>query len=371
MALAKTRRPRKTDRSDDRSSASAAAFGQEPKRKPSRIDFERAQQTRRGRDATSPFVIPWPGWKDILWRTYQQIDEDRLLAIAGGVVFFALLAIFPAIGAFVSLYGLFADVGTINSHIDLLAGFLPAATLDIIREQVTRIAANANSTLGFAFVSGLAVALWSANAGMKAIIDALNVIYGEREKRGFVTLTLVAFAFTIGIIVFMLAAIALVIALPIVLNAIWLGHYSEMMLRALRWPALLTVIMIGLALLYRYGPSRREPRWQWLSVGAVLAAVMWLTSSLLLSWYLENFADYNATYGSLGAGIGMMMWLWVSAIAILFGAELNAEIEHQTAEDSTVGYDKPLGNRGAAMADTVGQSLTPVRRTSRSAQKRR
>ena len=269
-----------------------------------------------------------------------------------------MLALFPAIAAFVSLYGLFADFGTINTHIELAAGLLPGSTLDIIREQVARIVSNANTTLGFAFISGLLIALWSANAGMKAIIDALNVIYGEREKRGFVTLTLVALAFTLGIIGFMLAAVALVIALPIVFNTIGLAGYSEALLRVLRWPALLTILVVGLALLYRYGPSRNEPRWQWLSVGSAFAAIIWLTSSMLLSWYLEKFADYNATYGSLGAGIGLMMWMWVSAIVILFGAELNAEIEHQTAQDSTVGYKKPLGARGAAMADTVGQSLS-------------
>jgi membrane protein len=281
-----------------------------------------------------------------------------LLAIAGGVVFFGLLAIFPAIAAFVSLYGLFADAASINNHIVWAAGLLPEAMLDIVREQVTRIVTATNSTLGFAFFSGLLLALWSANAGMKAIIDALNVIYGEREKRRFVTLTLVAFAFTFGIIGFMLAALALVVVLPIALATAGLADYSELLLRALRWPALLFVLVFGLALLYRYGPSRTEPRWQWLSIGSVLAVLIWLASSAGLSWYLENFADYNATYGSLGAGIGMMMWMWVSAIVILFGAELNSEIEHQTAEDSTVGYRKPLGSRGAAMADTVGRSLS-------------
>jgi membrane protein len=350
------KRPKLRGKASERTGA--AAFGREPKRKPETIDFARAQQTRRGRDATSPPQIPWPGWRDILWRTYQQFEEDRLLAIAGGVVFFGLLAIFPAIAAFVSLYGLFADVATVNDHIALASGILPAGALDILREQVTRIATSNSGTLGFAFLLSLAIALWSANAGMKAIIDALNVIYDEREKRSFVALTLVAFAFTVGVICFLLAAIAAVVAFPIVLNTIGLGDFSETALRILRWPALLAVMMTGLALLYRYGPSRNVARWQWLSIGSVLAAVIWLASSLGFSWYLETFADYNATYGSLGAAIGMMMWMWISAIVILFGAELNAEIEHQTAVDSTIGGKKPLGRRGAAMADTVGRSLS-------------
>jgi membrane protein len=362
LTVAATYLGRRIGHTRESESQASAAFGKEPKRKPADVDFQRALQNERGRDAASPLEIPFAGWKDIAWRTYQQIDEDRLLAIAGGVVFFGLLAIFPALAAFVSLYGLFADAGTISQHIDLAAGILPSATLDIFREQIGRIVASANTTLGFAFILGLGLALWSANAGMKAVIDALNVIYGEKEKRSFVTLTLVAFGFTIGIIVFMLLAITGVVVLPIALNTIGLGAFGESLMRISRWPALLLVIIVGLACLYRYGPSRDEARWQWLSVGAILAAVTWLVASVLLSWYLEKFADYNATYGSLGAGIGLMMWMWVSTIAILMGAEINAEIEHQTARDSTVGHEKAMGGRGAAMADTVGTSASRAQR---------
>jgi membrane protein len=196
--------------------------------------------------------------------------------------------------------------------------------------------------------------LWSANAGMKAIMDALNVVYDEKEKRGFINLNLVSLAFTIGGIIAALLAVGAVVVLPVVLSYIGLSGIGEILLRLLRWPLLLAVIVIGLAVLYRIGPSRREARWQWLSVGSVFAALAWLISSALLSWYLSNFANYDATYGSLGAGIGLMMWMWISSIVILFGAELNAEIEHQTARDSTVQGEKPLGARGAAMADTVG-----------------
>ena len=143
--------------------------------------------------------------------------------------------------------------------------------------------------------------------------------------------------------------------MPVVLNYVGLGSIGSTLVNVLRWPLLLALIIVGLAVLYRYGPSRREPRWQWLTVGSVVAAIAWLISSVLLSWYLSNFANYDATYGSLGAAIGLMMWMWISAIVILLGAELNAEIEqHQTAKDSTVHGDKPLGGRGAAMADTVG-----------------
>jgi membrane protein len=210
--------------------------------------------------------------------------------------------------------------------------------------------------LRFGFVFGLAVALWSANAGMKAIIDALNVVYKEKEKRGFIKLNLISLAFTLAAIGVLLVALGAVVVLPIALSYLGLQNATDLMFRLARWPLLLVLVIVGLAVLYRLGPSRREPRWQWISIGSVFAAIAWLISSALLSWYLASFADYNATYGSLGAGIGMMMWMWISSIVILSGAQLNSEIEHQTARDSTVRDEKPLGARGAVMADTVGKA---------------
>jgi membrane protein len=233
---------------------------------------------------------------------------------------------------------------------------MPEGAIAIVREQVTRLSETSNSALGLGFFIGLALALWSANAGMKAIIDALNVVYDEREKRGFVKLTLVALAFTIGGLVFLILALGAVVVLPLVLAWVGLESRSAELIAILRWPALFVIVMLALAVLYRYGPSRNPPRWQWLSVGALFAAFAWLAGSALLSWYLTNFGHYDATYGSLGAAIGLMMWLWLSVIVILIGAELNAEIEHQTARDTTIGHDKPLGMRGAVMTDTVGEA---------------
>jgi membrane protein len=323
---------------------------------PRSVQYSRAIEAGRGRQSKSPWQIPWAGWKDILWRTYQQICEDRLMAVAAGVVFYGLLATFPAVTALVSLYGLFASPASIADHLASVGSFLPQGTLDIIREQVTRIAAKGEAKLGFTFLFGLALALWSANAGVKAVIDALNVIYDEKEKRGFFKLNLVSLAFTIAGLFAVLIAISAVVAIPVVLTFVNLGGWTETLVQVLRWPALLVMVMIALALLYRYGPSRREARWQWLSVGSIFAAAAWLGSSALLSWYIANFGSYDATYGSLGAAIGMMTWMWLSSIVILFGAELNSEIEHQTAADTTTQGDKPLGTRGAAMADTVGRA---------------
>jgi membrane protein len=314
----------------------------------------RARQPGRGREATSPWQIPWAGWKDILWRTYQQLNEDRLLAVAAGVVFYGLLALFPAITAFVSFYGLFAQGATIGQHLSLIAGVVPEGAFGIIEEQINRIVSKGDVKLSFGFVFGLGLALWSANAGMKAIIDALNVVYDEKEERSFIKLNLVSLALTLGAIVALLLAIGAVVVFPLVLARFGLGSMSETLIAILRWPALLVLVLLGLAILYRFGPSRREPRWQWASVGSLFAAIAWLAGSALFSWYLGKFAHYDETYGSLGAAIGLMMWMWLSVIVILFGAELNAEIEHQTARDSTIGGEKPLGARGAAMADTVG-----------------
>jgi len=319
------------------------------------LQRKRSLEGGRGRHADAPTKIPSRGWKDVFWRTYQEISADRLLLIAAGVVFYAMLAVVPAITALVSMYGLFAKASSINEHLNFLAGVMPGGAYDLISEQIVRIAANSDGKLTFAFILGLGLAVWSANAGVKAIFDALNVVYDEDEKRGFVTLNLVSLCFTFGAVVVVLLAIGSVVILPLVLA--YLGFAAEHQagfLPLLRWPALFVVVMLGLAVLYRFGPSRRRAKWRWVSVGSLFATLAWLGISLAFSWYLSRFADYNATYGSLGAVIGLMMWLWLSTLVVLIGAELNSEIEHQTAKDSTVGPAKPLGGRGAVMADTVG-----------------
>jgi membrane protein len=333
-----------------------ASLSKEPTSKDDPIDLQhfRAKEEGRGRRANSPTEIPLKGWKDILWRTYAQIQEDRLLAISAGVVFYCLLALFPALTALVSLYGLFASSATIQEHLSFLSTFMPGAAVSVINEQVARLVSKGDVKLGFGVVLGLGIALWSANGGMKALIDALNIAYEEEEKRGFFKLNLVSLLFTGGALAAILFAISAVVALPLLLNQLGLGPVTDALAQYGRWPLLLMGLLTGLAILYRYAPSRREPKWKWVSVGGVLASVLWIAGSIGFSYYLENFGNYDATYGSLGAGIGMMMWMWLTTIVILFGAELNSEIEHQTAMDTTEGAPKPLGARGATMADTVG-----------------
>jgi membrane protein len=235
-----------------------------------------------------------------------------------------------------------------------MAGFLPGGALDIISEQVKRITSKGNATLGFTFFSGLAVSLWSANAGIKAIFDALNVAYEEKERRNFIMLNLWSLGFTLGAIVFLALAISSVVIIPVVLNFFGLGGVADWLVWIGRWPALLLITLAALAVLYRYGPSRDEPKWRWVTPGGFLAAFGWLAFSMLFSWYVSSFGNYNETYGSLGAAIGFMTWIWLSVTIVLVGAELNAEIEHQTAEDTTKGPAQPLGSRDARVADTIG-----------------
>lgn len=313
-------------------------------------------QPGRGRFSGTPLQIPLKGWMDILWRTYEQINEDRLLSIAAGVVFFGLLAVFPAITALVSCYGLFANPSTISDNLQTLAYMLPDGSYQIVQDQIGRVLGNGQTSLGLTFLFGLALALWSANAGVKAVIDALNVVYGEREKRGFFALNALSLTFTAGAIAALLLMVGAVVALPLTLDSIGLASDSKLIISLARWPVLMVMLMLALGILYRFGPSRPGARWQWLSIGTLAAALMWVAGSSLLSWYLSNFANYSATYGSLGAAIGLMTWMWMSAIIVLVGAELNSEIEHQTVIDTTVGPGRPMGERGAAMADTLGRA---------------
>jgi len=317
---------------------------------------DRSDEEARGRDADSPERIPGKGWRDILWRTWDEFNDDRILLVSAGVTFYGLLALFPAIAAFISLYGLFLDPGDINKHVDTLSGFLPQAGLDIVRDQSERIAAQGTGTLGLTFAIGLATSLWSATAGVKSIMDALNIAYEEKEERSFLRLSAEALLFTLGAIVFLGVALAGLAVLPLVLQMLPFQSFGKTLASLGRWPALALAVIAALAILYRYGPSRAEAKLRWLSVGSVVAALLWLAFSALFSWYVANLADFNKTYGSLGAVIALMTWMWLSTAIILLGAELNAEIEHQTKKDTTTGAPKPLGQRRAKMADTVGEA---------------
>jgi membrane protein len=311
----------------------------------------------RGRSALAPSEIPARGWKDILKRCYQRLNDDRILAIAAGVTFYALLAIFPAIAALVSIYGLFADPATIAKHLDDISGMVPGGAIEVIRGQLDNLTSKGNSALGMAFVIGLAISLWSANSGVKAMMDALNVAYVEREKRGFFRLNATSLTFTLGAIVAAIIGLGAIVVLPLALQ--YLGLESKQWIaETIKWPVLLVAVLFAVSLLYRYAPSRREAKWRWITWGSAVATIGWIAISILFSWYAANFGSYNKTYGSLGAVIGFMTWIWLSVTVILLGAEMDAEMERQTEQDTTVGAPKPIGQRGATVADTKGPAQT-------------
>lgn len=293
-------------------------------------------QTSAGRGADEPTDIPARGWKEILWRVYAQISEDRVLAVAAGVTYYALLAIFPAVTALVSIYGLFADPTSIQRHLDSISSILPGGAIQIIGDQVQRISSQ-KSGLGWAFAIGLGTSLWSANAGMKAMFDALNVAYGEKEQRGFIALNLTSLTFTLGMIALALIGLAAAVGVPILLSYVPLGDWGRIALQWLRWPVLLVLLGIALALLYRFGPTRKKPRWRWITTGSVFAAVVWVIASAGFSYYAANFGSFNKTYGALGAVIGFMIWIWISVIVIMIGAEINSEVETQAEGDAREG----------------------------------
>lgn len=270
---------------------------------------------------------------------------------AAGVTFFSLLAIFPAIAALISLYGLFADPRTVSDHLAAMDGLLPGGGLDIIKEQVKSLTSGGSKQLGFGVLFGFATSLWSANQGIKSLFDALNIVNDEKENRGFLHRTALTLAFTLGALVFIVLALAAVVAIPAILTFVGLGSVIDFILRFARWPVLLAAIGLFLALIYRFGPSREAAKWRWISWGSAFAAIAWVIGSAGFSWYVSNFGSYNKTYGSLGAVIGFMTWIWISTIIILIGGELNAEMEHQTTRDTTTGPEQPQGTRGAAKSD--------------------
>src|SRR6201981_1904077 len=233
----------------------------QPSRSAQNIETKAPSNYGRGRSAERPSDIPARGWKDILWRVYEGISDDRILANAAAGTFYALLALFPALAALVSIYGLFADPASIQQHLDSIAGILPGGAVDVVRDQLNRLTAQSGGTLGISFLIGLVISLWSANGGIKALFDALNVVYEEKEKRSFIRLNAITLAFTVGMIGFVLVAMACIVALPVVLN--YLPGFMGVILNILRWPVMLILVAIALALIYRYGPSRDEPKWRW------------------------------------------------------------------------------------------------------------
>ena len=295
------------------------------------IETKADKQTERqaGHGAAGPTQIPAKGWKEIAKRVAKAFSDNRIMANAAGVTFYSILAIFPALGALVSLYGLFSTPSAVEQQVKSLGGIIPEGGLQIITEELHSLATGNNGALSFGLIFGLLVALWSANSGVKALFDALNVVHRVPEGRSFIKLTLVSLTFTLGGLAFILIAMAAVVVLPAVLNFVGFGGALDTLLKLARWPILLIVIGLFLAVIYRYGPSRQAPRWRWVTPGSGFAAVAWVILSVLFSWYVTNFGTYNKTYGSLGAVIGFMTWIWLSTTIVLIGGAVNFETEEQ------------------------------------------
>ena len=284
-------------------------------------------------------------------RTVGRVKGDQVPLLSGGVAFFGLLALVPALAALVSIYGLVAEPEDIESNVEDLGDALPTQARELLVDQLERIAEGSGGGLGLAAVGGLLLALWSASSGLNQLIAALNVAYGETDERGFLRTRGLALGLTVGAVAFLVATFVAVALLPTLLSGTGMGDAAQGVANAARWPLLAVLVLAALAVVYRLGPDREAPRWQWVSPGAAAATGVWLLASLGFSVYASTLGSYNETYGSLGAVVVLMLWLFLTAFAILLGAELNAEAERQTAVDTTTGPSEPLGQRGAAVAD--------------------
>ncbi len=304
-----------------------------------------------GAEAEGPSQIPAAGWLQVGKRMFSSFLDDRIMAEAASCTFYSLLALFPAIATVISIYGLFADPTVLIDQLDNVKGVVPGGGMDIVKGQVQALTSSPPKALGFGLVIGLLTSLWSANNGTKSFFDALNVVYHEKEKRSFIWLTLQTLCFTFGAVVFLIGAMLMVVVVPILLAYLGLDSATKQVMSLVRWPAMLVLMTFALGIVYRFGPSRNQARYQWISWGAAFASIGWVLVSAAFSYYVANFGSYNKTYGSLGAVIGFMTWIWISTIVVLMGAELNAELELQTSRDTTVGPDKPAGQRGAFIAD--------------------
>jgi membrane protein len=308
----------------------------------------------QGRQADQPQQIPPKGWKDILKRTAKEVKQDQVPLLAAGVAFYTLLALFPAIIAGVSIYGLVADPDTVRSQIDKLTQMLSPSTAQLLSEQIKQITSGAGGALGLATVVGILTALWSASSGMKALITGVNLAYDEGESRKFVKLRGLSLLMTLGAMVLLAVAGATIVGFPPIAND--LPTVLQWVLAILRFVVLAVLLIGGLAVLYRYAPDRDEPKWTWVSWGSGVATVLWIVASIGFSIYANSFGNYNKTYGALAGIIILMFWLYLTAVIVLFGAELNTEMELQTAKDTTAGPTKPMGDRDAHAADHVAGS---------------
>ncbi len=291
----------------------------------------------QGRSARQPKRVSHVSWRDTLLGVKQQLSDDNLSIVAAGVAFYFLLAVFPALTAMVSLYGLAFDPQQVSEQINRLSAFVPGQAVDLLTGQLGELVSTNRSALGLGVAGGLLLALWSSSVGVRKLMDALNVAYDEKEKRSFLHRTALALALTLGAIVIGVLAMATIVLLPAVDSFLGLGELLQTTIGILRWPLVAVLFALALGVLYRFGPSRDHARWAWISWGAGVATVLWVVGSALFSWYVSNFGNYNKSYGSMGAVVILLMWFLLCAYVTLIGAEIDSEIERQVRGDSKAG----------------------------------
>ncbi|MDP9437024.1 MAG: YihY/virulence factor BrkB family protein [Actinomycetota bacterium] len=306
-----------------------------------------------GGTAESPTQIPKAGWKQILKRAWKESNDDNVGLLAAGVAFYIFLALFPALIAAVTLYGLVADPAQVEQQIQSLSGTLPEESASLIGDQLRSIASTSSSALGFGLVASVLGALFSASGGVQNLMKAINLAYDEDETRGFVKLRGTALLLTLGAVLFIVVAVGLIAVTPVLLNALGLGAAVGIAVNVGRWIGLVAFVMVALSVLYRYAPDRDNAKFQWVGIGSMVATVVWIIGSAGFSLYVSNFGSYGKTYGALAGVVVLLLWLYLTSYIILLGAEVNAEAERQTAKDTTEGPDQPMGERGATSADTV------------------
>lgn len=322
---------------------------------------------KHGRYASKPGQIPAVGWLDILWRVRREVSRDLVAMMAAGIAFNAMLALFPMIAAIISIWALVMDPQDLAGQIVQLSHYLPPEASRLINDQARRIGESTSTGLSLTALGSVVVAMFIASKGVLWMVMGLNVVYGEDDKRGVLHRGMIVAALTLGLILMLLVTVAFVAFFPLVIGMLGLDTLLVRAVAWLRWPALLLVMMLVIAVFYRFGPCRRSPRWRWLSVGSVVATLMWLIGSGGLSLYFGRVVSVSEIYGSLGAVVMLMLWFWLSAFVVLLGAEFNVEMERQTYRDTTVGEPRPLGERDAYAADTVGhggpwRSVSPEKR---------
>jgi membrane protein len=306
-----------------------------------------------GSRADRPQAIPAAGWWQVSRRAWREAQADQVPLLAAGVAFYGFLSLFPAMIAAVMVYGLVADPATVTKQAEAVSKALPQDAASVVIDQMNTIASQPQGKLGVGVIVALVLALWSASAGVGNLVTAINVAYDEEETRGFVKRKLLSLALTLGAILFTVVAVTLITVVPALLDAFLPSGVLHWLLQTLRWAGLLVAVAGALAVLYRVGPDRNAPKLRWVSVGASIATVIWMLASLGFSLYVDHFGSYSKTYGTLAGVAVLLLWLWITALIVLLGAEINAEAEQQTMKDSTVGAPRPLGERDAVKADTL------------------